>query len=482
MSGILDSKSRIIDAILTTEGRRQMAEGTFEVSYATFTDSGVSYVPDLVDGHQDPTTRIYFEACNLPQDQITFEANDEGKLVPFRSQDIKVSNEGGNIPTVVSEGTIVNGRLTAYQYHHGRRIKASLISENINDNNKGFIYSDSTGVTGSILVKSNLQGGSYQITTPSPGGPFIAYVGTRGGVGPKEFCTAISGAISGLLNAGGPNVSCRAVNDSVYLDVLETFLGTKIFATGTLSSPLLIEEGAIGGKVLVDEIENASFATQITGILTSSLDNFLDLQAISSIDRFFEDDQFSLTSNQINFDLSRSSNKVIKSFKESPPTLNSIDSLFSDNKMSHLENFMYLPPIVKTSDSTIPDKSKVENLSPYYLGNYPSWGDNEKKLTFSKIMEEVKSYEEIQSSIYFNSTSRRNRLIGQFFEITSNGVNKLDIVDFGNISNEQQESSDTKRVFFVGKTFLDNRGTTCFVNMFTLIFSRDDRETLEVIK
>lgn len=482
MSGILDSKSRIIDAILTSEGKRQMAEGTFEVSYATFTDAGVSYVPDSVDGHQDPTGRIYFEACNLPQDQITFEANDEGKLVPFRSHDIKVSNLGGNIPSVHSEGTIINGRLNAYQYHHGRRVKTFLISENKDDDDKGFIYSDIYGITGSILVRSNLQGGSYLANVPNPGKPFVAYIGTRGGVGPREFSTAISGAIEGLKNLGGPSVSCRAVNDSVYLDISDTFVGSKIFTTGTLSSPLLIEEGAIGGKILVDEVENATFATQIKGILTSSLDNFLDLQAIASIDRFFEDDQFFLSTEELTFDLSRSSKKILRSFRDSPPTLNAIDSLFSDNKLSHLENFMYLPPIIKTSDSLIPDKSKIENLSPYLLGNYPSWGDNEKKLTFSKLMEEVKSYEENQTPVYFNVTSNRNRVIGQFFEVTSNTVSKLDVVDFGNISNDERESSPNNRVFFVGKTFLDNRGTTCFVNMFTLIFSRDDRNSTEVIK
>jgi hypothetical protein len=475
MSGILDSKSRIIDAILTAEGRRQMAGGTFEVSYVTFSDAGVSYIPDLIDGHQDPTGKIYFEACNLPQDQITFEANDEGKLIPFRSQDIKVKNSGGNIPSEISEGSIVNGRLVAYQYHHGRRIKASLISENVNDNNKGFIYSDSTGLTGSILVKTNLQGGSFNFSSPAVGLPFIAYVGTKGGVGPREFCIAISSSISAIRNAGGPNVSCNAINDSVYLDTLESFVGTKIFATGTLSSPLLIENGAIGGNILVDEIENSSFASQIEGILTSSLDNFVDLQTIATVDRLFQDDQFSLTNNEITFDLSRASTKAIRSFKDSPPTLNSIDSLFSDDKMSHLENFMYLPPIVKTSDSQLPDKSKVENLTPYLLGNYPSWGDNEKRLTFSKLMDEIKSYEDIHPPIYFKETSRKHRLIGQIFEVTSNHISKLDVVDFGNVMNEQTQNTSPSRVFFAGKTFLDNRGTTCFVNMFTLIFSRDDR-------
>ena len=86
MAGILDKKSRIIDAVLTTEGRRQLGEGTLSVSYATFTDGEVFYVPSSEYGHEDPTARLYIEACSLPQDQIIFEANDEGKLNPLRSQ------------------------------------------------------------------------------------------------------------------------------------------------------------------------------------------------------------------------------------------------------------------------------------------------------------------------------------------------------------------------------------------------------------
>jgi len=52
--------------------------------------------------------------------------------------------------------------------------------------------------------------------------------------------------------------------------------------------------------------------------------------------------------------------------------------------------------------------------------------------------------------------------------------NDLFVNDFGYMS-DNLEGYNTKKVFFVGKTFLDNRGTTCFVNMFTLIFSRDER-------
>lgn len=483
MSGILDSKSRIIDAILTVEGRRQMAEGTFEVSFATFSDLGVPYIPDSTNGHVDPTGKIYFEACNLPQDQITFEANDEGKLVPFRSQDLKLKTDSGNVPSVLSEGTISNGRLTVYQYHHGRRVKTSQISENINDLNKGFYYSDSTGLTGSIYVNPNLVAGTIDLKSSLAGSPWFAYIGTRGGMGPQQFAQMLSGAIGGLGGLGGPKVSVSAINDSIYLDAGESNADLKISPIGTLSSPLLIEQNAIGGSLLVDELENASFASQIEGILTSSFDNFLELQTLSSIDRLFEDDQFNLSTNEITFDLSKASTKILKTLKDSPPSLNSIDALFSDDKMSHLENFMYLPPIIKTSDALVPDKTKLENLTPYLLGNYPSWGDNEKMLTFSKLTEQLSQYQDIQNPVYLDKTSRSNRVIAQFFEVSDKNVSKLDVVDHGPVMNDAQEpTAITNNVFFVGKTFLDNRGTTCFVNIFTLIFSKDSREEKEVMR
>jgi hypothetical protein len=482
MSGILDSKSRIIDAILTTEGRRQMAEDTFEISYATFTDAGVSYVTDKIDGHQDPTVKIMFEACNLPQDQITFEANDEGKLVSLRRQDIKLKTPNGNVPSGYAEGTLTNGRLTVYQYHHGRRIKTSFIQEITSDVNKGFVYSDSTGLTGSILAKPNLKAGQVSATAPMLGKPYVAYFGTQGGMGPQQFAQTLSGAIAALKTLGGPDVNGSAVNDSVYLDVGETFIGTKLYASGTLSSPLVLEEGAIGGKVMVDELQNSSFASQIEGILTSSFDNFVELQTISTIDRLFEDDQFFLSETVVNFDMSKLDPIVMKALKESPPSLNSIDSLFNDDKLSHLENHMYLPPIIKTPDALVTDKTLLDNTLPHLLGDYPSWGDNENKLTYKKLLSQLDPYKDVKQEVYFNKTSRNNEIIAQFFEVTDKEVSKLDVVDFGVVMNDDRSSSVvTNKVFFVGKTFLDNRGTTCFVNMFTLIFSKDDRQESETL-
>jgi hypothetical protein len=72
--GILDSKSRILDTILTLEGRRQIADGKLKVEWVSLSDSFTFYESDLVSGSTDATQRLFFEASHSPQDQITFEA------------------------------------------------------------------------------------------------------------------------------------------------------------------------------------------------------------------------------------------------------------------------------------------------------------------------------------------------------------------------------------------------------------------------
>lgn len=87
MSGILDSKQRIFDTILTPEGRKQIAEGTLRAVFYTFTDSGALYKEDTIVSGSGSTTaldashRFTLESTGLPQDSITFEVDDAGRLV-----------------------------------------------------------------------------------------------------------------------------------------------------------------------------------------------------------------------------------------------------------------------------------------------------------------------------------------------------------------------------------------------------------------
>lgn len=82
--GILDSKSRIMDVVLTQEGKRQLASGRFQGEFISFSDSQAFYEYDAASGSYAATDRIYFEsAINMPQDVITLESDDSGKLINF---------------------------------------------------------------------------------------------------------------------------------------------------------------------------------------------------------------------------------------------------------------------------------------------------------------------------------------------------------------------------------------------------------------
>lgn len=81
--GILNNKERILDSIITLEGRRQIVGGNLKIEFASFSDRYAFYEADIASGSADANDRIYFEAASLPQDQITFEADDSGVLLKF---------------------------------------------------------------------------------------------------------------------------------------------------------------------------------------------------------------------------------------------------------------------------------------------------------------------------------------------------------------------------------------------------------------
>ena len=97
MAGILDVKTRVMDTIITTEGRRQIATGELQIQFASFTDRNIFYVSGSGGVLEDPNTRIYFEAASDDNDKIIIETNAEGRLEPFSSD--TYSSYGGSFFT-----------------------------------------------------------------------------------------------------------------------------------------------------------------------------------------------------------------------------------------------------------------------------------------------------------------------------------------------------------------------------------------------
>ena len=93
MAGILDSKTRIIDAYLTKAGRDQISTGKLRIEFASFTDRSAFYEASAVSGSTDASERIYFEAGSTDADQVTFETDDSGKLINYTGGSLQLIND-----------------------------------------------------------------------------------------------------------------------------------------------------------------------------------------------------------------------------------------------------------------------------------------------------------------------------------------------------------------------------------------------------
>ncbi len=102
--GIIDNKSRIFDTQITDYGKQEMSKGNFKISFAAFSDKYAQYIGDINSGSLDISNNLYFESVSLDSDQITFEADDSGKLMPF-GKNGKLTLFGGKIlSSSISEG------------------------------------------------------------------------------------------------------------------------------------------------------------------------------------------------------------------------------------------------------------------------------------------------------------------------------------------------------------------------------------------
>ena len=103
MAGILNNKERMIDFIITEEGKRQATAGQMKFEYASFTDMHTFYEPTGSEEYpnvaDNASSRIYFEASNRYQDVIVPELEAGNSMRPFRTSDFQFDGQ------VVASGT-----------------------------------------------------------------------------------------------------------------------------------------------------------------------------------------------------------------------------------------------------------------------------------------------------------------------------------------------------------------------------------------
>jgi len=106
MAGLLDPKSRIIDALLTQVGRQQAATGGLRAKYVSFSDSTSRYEGDENSVAIESSAPLGFEACTSLWDTVTVETDDSGLMLPFSGDNFTMTGQGKAIVSGTLDPTI----------------------------------------------------------------------------------------------------------------------------------------------------------------------------------------------------------------------------------------------------------------------------------------------------------------------------------------------------------------------------------------
>jgi len=321
VSGILDKKQRIIDFIITEEGRDQAANGELRIHYASFSDAGAFYTEKSGSYAEDISNRIAFEVNVKPQDTIVLE----------------------NPPLFAVD---------------------------------------------SIAARQSIN-------------PFQT----------KDFKIA------------GTNIA-------------------KISESGQATTLLT---GSAYNKFADD-------------ICTSLTQNFHDMQIIGTFDPFDDSSGFEIFPEQKVFDYFPRTNNDNGKTTESFVSVESCESLFQDERLSHLPNFMYLPPVNKSTGDDLVALGEYNNFNREAIDGFDD--------LISMLHDPQKEIPYVDFE--FAETSRDNNILVQPIEFANDSIQKLAIIDFGEFIDDDSKGN---RVFFLGKMYPDDNGNSTYVNIFTVILS-----------
>lgn len=244
----------------------------------------------------------------------------------------------------------------------------------------------------------------------------------------------------------------------IYLEAPDSLPQDTISFTHTYRTGLNFLKPAVkvSGGGIYDEttvVTGSEFFVTASSILSSSFENFEKLQALRTEDIVFGNNDFEIDNSKVTFHLTDTS--PIGLFDPKETKLSEVESLFQDKRLSHLPNFLYLPPINK--------KKEGQGIKP--VGLYAKL--NQPPLT-AKALQGLLATKP-KRVISFSETSSANNIICQIFDMQNNNVAKMDVVDFGYHSLDPGAAS-LAHIFFVGKLYPDEAGSMTFVNLFTVVF------------
>lgn len=270
---------------------------------------------------------------------------------------------------------------------------------------------------------------------------------------------------------------------------------------GILSQSVNTGNGNISYVTLTD----SAFASVALQLATGSFENFKKQKIVGNVideDIYGNKYEYKLSTNKIIFTVDN-----YKPFGTFPinfrTNVNSLKPLFYDEKLSHLPNFKFLPPVTKngtsygeytdlSGESTTDIESLLEKIGPLPTdntieNNEVDFFNSSKELqsdfgSISRVIEDSGLIQDKDSpgyqrkSVKFVNTNFSNSSFLQIFELGADSgpnkgkMTKLDLIDFGEFLSATDEKRLRKKVYFAGKVFIDDNNIPNFVNIFTIIF------------
>ena len=215
----------------------------------------------------------------------------------------------------------------------------------------------------------------------------------------------------------------------------------------------LNEYGGSGFTIRADgTIESSGTLPAVEVYASGALQSFLNQRLISTRNAFFEDPGLLISPAEVSFSVTDSD-----PFNGEPSvsSIDDVESLFADRRLSKSIRFQYLPPIQRTI-TTVGNE--------VLLGKYNDV--REDTLTETEI-EDLLTNLQVQR-LQLSKYTKSNEICMQLFESSSTGIVKLDVVKYGDLQ-EKTESGAQRSLYFVGKIYEDGYNNPTFINMFNLV-------------
>jgi len=468
MAGILNSKNRILDVLITPPGRAQAANGHMQFRYVTLTDGHAFYeagtgLPTASNVASDAGDRIYFEATSRFQDTITLETDLNG-VITFEDFKLQVPDSAiagqmeskGNhlvVSGVFPTGSIINPLIGGLPDEITRGMTASYGQQYFLSTHDPFGRSDEFNTdkdTVDFSFRPQPQFDAAGIVIPD-----------------------IPGAPPALID-GGDSTSLKSHFSEIWKD-------EKLYKHVNF--------------MFLPPVNKLPAEVHILEILPYLMMN-LDLANIPDIKTFKTSpasDKFDDYVKVLRWLIQSSVSNEDVNWKEAFSSTLSDPFIVDSSSKKPLQNII-------DKNITFLDQQTDEILTAakmVYMGNYPSFVVPDYSLV--KRYKVLQSYVDMQKTIMdinlnwnkidFTESSSDNNIIMQIFEFPENEnvINKLAVIDGGTLIDNNKFGPD-QRLFHVGKIYQTNQlnwensgdvdgggelSLTKFVNIFDIVMHDD---------